>query len=961
VPDFVIFSGDAKNPCRDGKNLSSTPFASLSRYGGILCNSFDSNYFRVNRKREMKFTSRLSSISNHRLLISFFIFVSTISLLFSSQLGFSAETRKSINPAEQLFSSQRAYYLYQRSIEFSDRMIVREAFLKWLYDGINSEVIKRRKEDLSSTLRTLSPPELSNLKEKSYSLPQNWQKMSPGEKYVFWEESVLSEYNRKYLEARLIKDALIRNAKPDQMKRMFKRDLTEAFYVYRDEDFQLASIYLDELIHNYSYSNMSDLIFYRGESYFALKLYDRAFRDYEVTVERSDDRALRLKALAKMLIISGDIGRLQQAIELWEDYQRDSRDKDEDYWRIADMTARYLYSGGELAAAKEVFDQIPESMPFYGLSLLRAADCALRQFQLDEAEKRYLPLIKGRSGGKNVSNEIQDEARLKLGYVDFLRGDYDLAFVNFNSLREEEGKLYEKAMIASCWSLYKLDAYKQAVKLSDQFLRDYPVSDHKYEALCIIGYCKEKLDQFDPAVETYTKVMSAVDERKEFRDLTYEKTDIQLLLDEIKRLEPIIFMQGRADLFDDYRDLRYKATVMLDRARLAEGIKASPMLLNLMEEQREIYRIMTEQTSLKKKILKENEIDFYYEYEDIIFSLMDMSTDVDLAIQHHLDHEKEVIQVEEQRVSNAMQRDSLLLDLRYEWKATDKALADARSYLINPRGIDSETLAELAGLERELVDIQDQMVYARKELGDEDIEARIAKSDLDAWSDFAYQRYTYGGLKFENLAEQQKRLGQIDEYIQQINQLLADKRYEEVDTSTFLAEMMPTSPEGVDAYYAPPIPLWDAETSTFSDYAKKKAMERAAEEIEDAPSDPEEPSEMDESPPTDASPSAEEMTPPDEGVSQPQPEEGGVEEPEAEMSEPTEEEMPTQDEPSGEADVPTDEEAVSEPEDDAETVPVEEVTDEPSGDLPPEEAGEEVPDTLKKKNDDPQPAGSDDN
>lgn len=873
----------------------------------------------------MKFTSRLSSISNRRLLISFFVLVVTYSFLFSPQIGFSAEPKKSVDPEQQLFNSQRAYYLYQRSIDFSDKMIVREAFLKWLYDGINSEVMKRRKEDLSSTLRTLFPPELSNLKDQPNRLPQNWQQMSAGEKYVHWEKSVMDEYNRKYLEARLIKDALIRAAKPDQLKRMFKRDLTEAFYVYRDEDFQMASVYFDELINNYPYSNLSDIIFYRGESYFALKLYDRAFRDFEVTVQRSDDRELRLKALAKMLIISGDAGRLDQAIQLWDDYQSSSRDKGGDYWQIADMTARYLYAGGELAAAKDIFDLIPESMPFYNLSLLRAGDCALQQFNLDEAEKRFLSLIKGRSGGKKVSNEIQDEARLKLGYVDFLKGDYDLAFVNFNSLKNQKGKLDEKAMIASCWSLYKLDAYKQAVKLSEQFLRDYPVSDHKYEALCIIGYCKEKLDQFDPAVETYTKVMSAVDERKDFRDLTYEKADIKVLLGEINRLEPIIFMQDRADLFNNYRELRYKATIMLDRARLAEGIKASPMLLNLMEEQREIYRIMTEQSSLKQKMLKENEIDMYYEYEDVVFNLMEMSTEVDQSIQFHLDHKKEVIQVEEQRTSNAMRRDSLLVDLHKDWAKSDDALAATRDYLAHPRGINPETLVKIAGLERELVDLQDEMIFARRELGDEDIAARTSNSDLDAWSDFAYQRYTYGGLKFENLAEQQKRLGKVNEYIQQINQLLADKRYEEVDTSSFASEMMPRRIEGVDAYYAPPIPMWDAETSTFSDYAKKQAMARDAAASKEAESV--KPAEIDAQLPEEMPQMEQEAAPMMEDIAPP----------------PAEEDS---------ADDPVDEE-VMEPQDAA--------VDEPVEDVPVEESGEEVPDTLKNENEDPQPVGSDDN
>jgi hypothetical protein len=239
-----------------------------------------------------------------------------------------------------------------------------------------------------------------------------------------------------------------------------------------------------------------------------------------------------------------------------------------------------------------------------------------------------------------------------------------------------------------------------------------------------------------------------------------------------------------------------------------------------MEEQREILRVMKEQDQLEKDLVKDNAIDMYYEYEEAVLELMDISADLDLAIQYHLDNNKEVIQVEEQRILDAMHRDSMLVGLHTEWKYTDRVLKATRESLTDSKNINPNTLVELAGLEMNLLEVQDRMIDIRLDLGDEDIDALKTKSNLDTWSDFAYQRYTYGGLKFEILSGQRKQMNQVDEYIQQINQLIADKMYEVVDTSSFPPDLMPTSPEGVTAYYAPPVPLWNPQTSAFYRYGE---------------------------------------------------------------------------------------------------------------------------------------------
>ncbi|MDP8229079.1 MAG: hypothetical protein P9M15_06470 [Candidatus Electryoneaceae bacterium] len=750
----------------------------------------------------------------------------------------------------QLFRTYTANYLYQRSLDFSIEMLSREEYLSQLYESINEEVRRRRREDRRSTLDAISPPGLENFDEVDHGMPPNWRNGSVGKRYDMWENTVRDEFNHKFLHARFIKDRLIRSANPEQLHRMFDKDLKTAFYAYKDRDFRMAVLYLDEVIERYGYSDIADIVFYRAESYYAVQFLDRARNDYQFVLEHVDDDRMKRNAMSKLLVIAGekavDLKReidaersggerrglterwnqeLENLLGLWGALQEivasngEIDNDDEEYWETADRTARYLLVNNRLDAAQQILDIIPPSLDGYAMAQLRAADCSLRLLELEDAEERYLSIIKKRINGRGLTKAIIGEARLKLGYIDFLLGDFDLAFVNFNAVKGSD-ELEEKGVINCCWALYKMGTYELAITLSREFIDDYPESHHFYEALCIIGFCQEGIGDPDFR-ESYTQVMSAIDDRRDYRDLNYERRVVINLNIEIQRLESLIFLGDREDLFDDYRQLKHHAAVLSEQIRVAEALKTSPILGEMLFEQREVYRLLTEQTELELQLMDGDSRKLIYRYEDTMDNLLDVAHQVDLAVQYHMEQQNLIQREEEQRFEEFRQ-DTARFKLEQEWLALERTLGTTRQYIASIEdaqggigNVNTELLSDLAGVELDLVGLQDRLLDMRYELSSvQDVD--VVDSRLDHWSAFAYERYTYDGMKFEDPFLQQGRLESVEEYIGQVNLLLAEKRWVDPDTIIFPDHLMPTSESGVVVYYAPPIPMWTSQTSAFT-------------------------------------------------------------------------------------------------------------------------------------------------
>ncbi len=743
----------------------------------------------------------------HRRLYRFLI-VAIFFLLFMPKENYAAQVSENMPQDDFLYEAYSDYYFFKRSIEFDKEMTLREAFLKWLLDGIVIEAADRRKEDAQGTLQSIDPPELKGMNNNLTPLPEDFNDLPRNQQYSLLESNSKEEYQAKFLRARLIKSKLIKSSNPTQRQRMFNEDLKSAIFSYRDGFYSEAILEFTELIESYGYRDIEDIHFFRGESYYALQLYHKAEQDYKKVIESNDSDGYKVSALSRLLMISGDrgdISGLAKYLELIK--QNTANDKNQDFWQIEYNAALYFMYAGQFQHAMEVFDTIPTDFPNFINAKYFAAQCALMLVDLDDAEGRFYALTQGKLHGKKVSAITKNKATLKLGYVDFLRGDYDLAFVNFTKVKGDS-TLLERSQIASAWALYHIGMTDKSYEMVNQFKTTFPNSEYLFEAEALVGYCREIAGDDSSALKQYEEILFAMDDRQDYRNFNYERNEIIRTIAAMTQLEPIMFEYNRKDLFPRYLELRKSLGVLTQKIRMIEGYKSNPGIAEMIAEQARLMKTIQDQKAFEDELVLREKGKLITKLEDVYDDLYDIAEQIDLGVKYELS-KRNLIQREEKQRFQQTRVDSLKSYYNREIAKLDQTLTQITQE--KQKALDQGddiVYSCLTDLEYQMNLLQNSVAKVNVDLRNQN--SPDIDSQLDTWSDFAYQRRQYGGLKFDEFYARQTRVDQLDQYVQKLTALKNSRINATQDTVSLPADLLPASAPGMPTHFAPPMPLWES-------------------------------------------------------------------------------------------------------------------------------------------------------
>ena len=111
-----------------------------------------------------------------------------------------------------------------------------------------------------------SEVEINSLLEQIYTLNYSKSTIDIVDGYQSLKSSELKEYHLNLLKVRLNKNQILKSIPKELKREIFRFDLDFALKKYSTKDFHIAELMLNELITSYGYSNMSDILFLRGES-----------------------------------------------------------------------------------------------------------------------------------------------------------------------------------------------------------------------------------------------------------------------------------------------------------------------------------------------------------------------------------------------------------------------------------------------------------------------------------------------------------------------------------------------------------------------------------------------------------------------------------------------------------------------------------------------------------------------
>ncbi|MDP8239866.1 MAG: hypothetical protein P9X24_12315 [Candidatus Hatepunaea meridiana] len=691
-------------------------------------------------------------------------------------------------------------------MEFESLVLHQESFLVWLYQGISVETNLRRKEDWNNTLDALEPFDPSKSEDTLYILPADLDEAPLRIKYATWEKLQKEKYNHLYIQARSIKDNLIRTGTIAQRNRMFNRDLETAILSYRDEYYKQAILRFNELINRYGYFDLADVVFYRGECFFSLAMYSNAYYDYIYVYKNSNESHTRQLTLKRLIAISGEEDDDQKVLTYWSNYEDEiDENKDDEYWATTELTARYLMSMQKWEKAKELLDEISPKYENFVVSKLLVADCALALLNLSDADSLYSLISKGKTKGKGSTKKTKKEASLKLGYIDYLRGDYYEANKKLSKI-EGIDEYSEKAAIISAWSLYHINDFGGVIGICNKFLKTFKESQFFYEVFCILGYCEDLLGRDEEAVKEYEEVIHAMNDQRDFQHINFEKKNVAIAIGELQRLEPDLFLEGRRELFNQYQELRSELKLLFDRLKLTEGMKSSPLIREMLDEQKQMSKIFTELEEIEKELFDVEDVRLSRKHDLMYTKMIDLASQLQSGIRYGM-QQKSLIHREQEQLFKVRYSDSLKVRLDKEWQSTEESLVTVRELLAsaNVSG-DNDLQLELSEIELGFMNVQNKLLSVSKNLGK--VGPVETNSNLDHWMWFAFQRHSTAGLSFDYLYMRKDRITEIDQYIQRLNKILADRQHVEEKLAELPENIIPAGEPGSEPYYAPKVPLW---------------------------------------------------------------------------------------------------------------------------------------------------------
>lgn len=731
-------------------------------------------------------------------------------------------------------------YFVERSRQFEVEQGDKEYFLAWLLRGVIAEVEQRAREDRAGTLQALAVPGWERFEDSVFALPAELDEAPLRVRYQAWEDLRRSEFNVKFHQARLTKDRLIAGATPAQKARMFRWDLESALLDYRDGDWRGAIMKFTELSERYGYRNLADVYFLRGECYNAVGMIDLAAQDYQRALDLGDPE-YNLRALERLLVMSGERSRREALVGYWTPYEQAADRASPQFQTMRETVARYFYALRDWNRARALFEQVPPESPRYPFALLRIGDCFLAEGQVDSAALRYATVLAMGTDKKfrKTGRPVLREAALKMGYAEYIRGKWESALSQVEGV-EGTDAVAERAAVLKAWCWFKLHAYDRAQAQAHQVLKSFPKTNYEYELTCLVGFCDEVLGNDQSAMEGYTRVITAMDDRQAYHDFNYERQAALAALSNLRQIEPALFLGGYEELFGSYLDLQQKLTALMESVQLTEGARANPKVKEIVDERAAIYRLVRENQPLQDSIASVRDVRLSDAYEQVVFKLSDLIRELDAGIRYWL-AQTPLIQREQQASFQALVADSLDARIYQEWQASDRALAELERLRAEAGGtVDLEVMTALAGVQADLVRLRDRMVAMRGTLGD--LSREPVESNIDWWSWYAVSRRSTESSKFEAYYASQSRLAEIDRHIQSLSRIVNERLEASRQVAAVDERLKPKVEAGVGGYVAPPAPMWKPPTPPA---------------VEPTPAEPaEEPSETaaPETPPTEARP-----------------------------------------------------------------------------------------------------------
>lgn len=661
-------------------------------------------------------------------------------------------------------------YFIDRSVEYARELLLKEEYLRVLYQCTAEESRARQREGLRSSLLDSPFGEIE---------PAYFDRDDPAlafstiaDRYRLWVDYEEREYQRRLQTILDIRQSLITSADPAQKQRMFRRELEQALIYYGRSDWEITSLIFDRLLKDYNYQAVDDILFYQSEACIQLKQYDAALICLSRLLDQYPDSPFRAQCYDRASEILISLGEHRDLIRLYETYLSEGAPG-----KPADMGGMHLRAAqaevflGHYPEAVAVLERVDHKSPNYLASRYYLADCLADLEEWSRAADVLADVVNMKRGNLPYDRWrlFRDEARIKLAFIYYEREEYDKAAELFKSIKYNS-PFYDRVLMGKAWIAYQLDRYDRAIVRSEELLRLYPLSAEIYEASSLAGYCYEQLGEESAAMSYFYEVLEAGVGRNNLQTYLQERRRIQGALSELRALEENVFASGDERIFAEYQQARNLLELDLKRIGLAELLEVNAQMRSLVEERVLLDRLLREKAALEPEVIASDDASTIADFlalEDRIFTIMDH---LNALGKNRL--KATPLYYRETRVAYANEvADTLSARLKAETGHLSASIAQVEK--LHQEKQEDGRLVDCfkLGVRLDRLNKAIDQGYSNRALA-EASHRPVLRTRVGRWSDYSFNRYAMGGIEVDELERMYDRLQQVENYILALDEMI---------------------------------------------------------------------------------------------------------------------------------------------------------------------------------------------
>jgi len=302
---------------------------------------------------------------------------------------------------------------------------------------------------------------------------------------------------------KLLRNRLLNKSSSSQQQRMFRRYLRKALENYENGDFKLTRLQFKDIINTYKEYYLDDVLFYYGESCFALNYLDEAASCYVNLFNNYPESSYLEKSFIKLIFIYYIYNKFDKMSSVYQNLRKlQGNINDAEFSEVSYLMGYAFYKKGDYQKAIDILNNVNQKSSYYYPSLYLASTCYANTGEMDFTISLYKKVVNQISSESNdpLSLQIRNNAILKLGFIYFDQGNTELSEKYFNLIPENYSQ-YDLSLLGKAWSAYQSGEPVKTLENTQKLIQGNMLNQYSYEARLLAAYSKNILGWTEEAVQ----------------------------------------------------------------------------------------------------------------------------------------------------------------------------------------------------------------------------------------------------------------------------------------------------------------------------------------------------------------------------------------------------------------------------------------------------------------------------